>query len=123
MSIQIAGGCFCGSIRYAFEDGAYATANCHCTMCRRTSAAPFVPWIVVPKEHFRYTDGTPKVLNSSQHGTRYFCADCGTPLACENDSHADVIDITICSLDAPEVIIPEHEVYLDTRLPWSTATE
>lgn len=120
MSKQLSGGCFCGSIRYTFEYGDYPTANCHCTMCRRTSAAPFVSWIVVPKERFNYTTGTPKLLKSSIHGSRFFCPDCGTPVACIIDSHADVIDITICSLDAAETIIPEHDIYRDTRLPWLT---
>lgn len=120
MNKQLSGGCFCGSIRYTFEHGDYLTANCHCTMCRRTSAAPFVSWIVVPNNHFRYTAGKPKLLKSSAHGSRYFCPDCGTPVACIIDSHADVIDITICSLDEPETIIPEHDIYRDTCLPWLT---
>ena len=35
------GGCFCGSVRYSFESYNYPSANCHCSMCRRTSGAAF----------------------------------------------------------------------------------
>ena len=47
---MIEGGCFCKRIRYAIDDGEYLTANCHCTMCRRVHAAPYVTWLVVPVE-------------------------------------------------------------------------
>ncbi len=112
------GGCFCGTIRYEIGDGDYTTANCHCTMCRRTSGAPYVTWLVVPKGEFRYTAGEVTVLESSNRGTRYFCNRCGTPVACVTVAHPDVVDVTLGSLDAPEAFTPTFEVYTDTRLPW-----
>jgi hypothetical protein len=115
---EITGGCFCGAIRYAFASGNYPAANCHCSMCRRTSAAPYVAWVVVPHNAFHYRAGTPAVLKSSRHGCRYFCARCGTHLACFIDSHPDVIDVTIGSLDQPEAFIPRIDVHTDTRLSW-----
>lgn len=45
---MIEGGRFCRRIRYAIDDGTYTAANCHCTMCRRIHAAPYVTWLVVP---------------------------------------------------------------------------
>ena len=118
MEEQIEGGCFCGSIRYAFEQNDYPSGNCHCSMCRRTSAAPFVPWLVVPLKNFEYTKGTPKRLASSSHGTRYFCEHCGTPVACILEKDPENIDITICSLDQPESFSPKADIYTDTKLPW-----
>ena len=46
--MSIEGGCFCGAIRYEIDEGKHVVANCHCTLCRKTSAAPFVTWMVVP---------------------------------------------------------------------------
>ncbi len=112
------GGCFCGAVRYQIEDGDYRAGHCHCSMCRRTSGAPFVSWLVVPKDRFRYTGAEPALLQSSAHGRRYFCAKCGTPVACVVDSHPANIDITVGSLDAPEAIIPDFEIHTDTKLPW-----
>ncbi|MFQ6022652.1 MAG: GFA family protein [Acidiferrobacterales bacterium] len=96
----------------------YETANCHCSMCRRTSGAPFVSWFVVPTSEFRWVSGKPKELQSSDHGIRSFCSDCGTPLTCELDTHPQVIDVTICSLDDPEQLPPKTDEYTDTQLSW-----
>ena len=116
--MTIDGGCFCGALRFAIEAGDYLTANCHCTMCRRVHAAPFVTWLVVPVARFRYTRGAPTELASSADGTRYFCHRCGTHVACVNASHPDVIDVTLGSLDVPAAFAPTIDAYDDTRLPW-----
>jgi len=120
---MIEGGCFCGSIRYEIDDGEYIVANCHCSMCRRTSAAPFVTWMVAPTVAFRYLSGEPEVLQSSEKGTRYFCSKCGTPIACVNTDHPEHIDVTTGSLDAPGDYAPTVAVFEDTKLPWLSVTE
>ena len=110
------GGCFCGEITYEFDAEDFPVGNCHCTMCRKTSGAPYVTWLVVPADTFRYTRGEPKVLNSSADGTRYFCDQCGTPVACINASHPEIVDVTLGSLDHPEGFTPNLEFFEDTRL-------
>src|SRR4051794_40819330 len=115
---MIEGGCFCGALRFAIETGEYVTANCHCSMCRRVHAAPFVTWLVVPVERFGYTRGAPHALASSSEGTRYFCDRCGTHVACVNAVHPEVVDVTLGSLDAPEAFAPTLDVFTDTQLAW-----
>ncbi len=51
---MLEGGCFCGKIRYQIDAEEPLAVNCHCSMCRRTSGAPFVVWLVVPKADFHY---------------------------------------------------------------------
>lgn len=118
MTSTLKGGCFCGQVRYDIDAGEYTTANCHCSMCRRTSGAPYVTWLVVPESAFRYTTREPKTLQSSSDGTRYFCEDCGTPVACRNTTHPGIIDVTVGSLDNPESCKPGLQIFDDTRLPW-----
>jgi hypothetical protein len=114
----IEGGCFCGSVRYNFEPNDYPSANCHCSMCRRISAAPFVSWMAIPVPCFEYTQGEPKKLTSSSHGTRYFCQECGSPLVCILEEDPENIYITICSLDKPQDFKPKGDIYIDDKLPW-----
>jgi len=64
------------------------------------------------------TTKEPSVLQSSHHGVRYFCSDCGTHVACMNDSHAELIDIPVGRLDRPEAVVPQKDIFADTRLPW-----
>lgn len=120
---MIQGGCFCGRIRYAAEEGEFLVVNCHCTMCRKTSAAPFVTWIIIPKSSFSFTAGNPKILQSSDQGRRQFCADCGTPLSFESISRNDVIDITVGSTDQPEKFQPTKAVHEESKLCWLLQTE
>lgn len=118
MSEVIAGGCFCGATRYEFDAAEIPVADCHCSMCRRTSGAPYVTWLVVPANVFRYTKGEPALLKSSEDGCRYFCNQCGTPIACTHTTHPEIIDITLGSLDQPEGFKPTLSIYEDTKLPF-----
>ena len=113
---DIEGGCFCTKIRYAIDDGAYPSANCHCTMCRRIHAAPYVTWLAVPAARFRYSKGTPARIASSTNGSRYYCSACGSHLACTNTSHPERIDVSVGTLDAPEAQRPTRDVVVDARL-------
>ena len=115
---NVHGGCFCGQIRYEFKAGDYTVVDCHCSMCRRTSGAPYVSWVVVPELVFEYTKGSAKELISSEKGMRYFCDQCGTPVVCINSGHPEIVDVTVGSLDEPERFPPSMGFYEDTRLPW-----
>ncbi|MGA0840072.1 MAG: GFA family protein [Pseudomonadales bacterium] len=116
MTSDIKGGCFCGRVQYAIADEAYLSADCHCTLCRRIHAAPFVRWLVVPADRFRYLGDAPAELRSSATGTRYFCPHCGTHVACITAAHPDVVDVALGSLEAPERFPATVEVFTDTRL-------
>lgn len=120
---MIEGGCFCKKIRYQINTDDYLVGNCHCTICRRTSAAPFVTWIVAAKSAFKYTLGKPETLIASAKGTREFCSDCGTPLTFRSHDRIKNIDVTTGSLDTPEDFIPTFAVHEDTKLCWLGDTE
>ena len=114
------GGCFCGAIRYEFDAEDVPAADCHCSMCRRTSGAPYVSWLVVPADKFSFTSGTPKMLQSSEKGQRYFCDNCGTPVTCVINTHPEQIDVTLGSLDNPEAFTPIYTVFEDSKLSFVT---
>lgn len=116
---MIEGGCFCGAVRYAIEPAEYLSVNCHCSMCRRIHAAPFVTWLVVPADNFRYLTQAPKAFRSSPNGVRYHCVVCGGQIACINDAHPDIIDVAVGSLDRPGAFPPTRDVFCDGRLSWT----
>ena len=112
------GGCFCGAIRYEAKGNPFHETNCHCSICRRTSGAPFVAWFSVPKPSFKLLAGEPTRFRSSAKGTRSFCPCCGTPLTCELDEFPEEIDVTLCSLDNPEAVRPQDHTWTSSQLTW-----
>ena len=70
---MLKGGCFCGRIRYETAGTPFRETNCHCSICRRTSGAPFVTWFSVLRSEFRFVTGEPTRFNSTAEATRSFC--------------------------------------------------
>src|SRR4030095_17022782 len=62
---MLKGGCFCGWIRYETEATPFDETNCHCSICRRTTGAPFVAWFSVPRSQFRLVCGEPTRFRST----------------------------------------------------------
>jgi hypothetical protein len=115
---MLKGGCLCGALRYETTAEPARQTACHCTICRRASGAPFVAWFSVPSASFRFVTGRPARFKSSEHGTRTFCAGCGTPLTFRSTRYPDEIDITTCSLDDPEAVPPRDHTFARSSLPW-----
>ncbi|MFZ5779469.1 MAG: GFA family protein [Pseudomonadota bacterium] len=112
------GGCLCGEVRYEVDAPATHRTACHCTICRRASAAPFVAWFSVPTNAFRLLAGEPARFSSSAHGVRTFCASCGSPLTFQSSRSPEQIDVTTCSLDTPDAAAPRDHTYVRSKLSW-----
>src|ERR1700746_212209 len=78
--MAITGGCHCGAIRYEAEGEAITHALCHCTDCRRSAGAPMGGWTMDRLDSVKVTKGAPKIYESSEHGRRHFCPNCGSGL-------------------------------------------
>ena len=115
---MIRGSCFCGFIRYEARGTPFHETNCHCSICRRTSGAPFVAWFTVPSATFRILSGEPARFRSSDHGVRSFCSRCGTPLTFASSRFPDEVDITTCSLEDPEILPPKDHTRTSSQLTW-----
>ena len=115
---MLTGGCFCGAIRYEMTGAPFYETNCHCSICRRTTGAPFVAWFSVARSGFRFVQGAAMRFRSSAKGTRRFCPACGTQLTFEHDDNPDELDVTTCSLDDPERLPPRDHTRASSRLAW-----
>ena len=114
------GGCQCGAVRYRIAGAPLVTALCHCSMCRRASAAPAVAWAMYRQEQIAFLKNSPALYRSSAQAQRGFCALCGTPVSFVSGLLPGLIDITIGSLDAPQALAPTLHYWDSERLPWLT---
>ena len=111
------GGCFCGRVRYETSGVPFQETSCHCSICRRTSGAPFVTWFSVPRAQFRFVSGQPTRFRSTPKGMRSFCGHCGTQLTFQLEGLEEV-DVTTCSLDDPNRLPPKDHTRISSRLAW-----
>lgn len=112
------GGCLCGALRFAAEGEAEAVGYCHCRMCQRSSGAPAQVWALFPAGAVRVTAGAPVVYRSSEHGSRDFCATCGSQVGFHD---ADGYSLNVACLDDPEAMAPTCHIWTESRISWFDA--
>ena len=73
------GGCLCGAVRFTATPPNRDISACHCGMCRRWSAGPFL--CLDGGTTLKVEDASQLgVYRSSEWAERCFCKKCGTPL-------------------------------------------
>lgn len=123
MNDKPAGRCLCGHVRYAVRGEPVFAAICHCTMCRRASAAPAVAWAMYAQGNFEWLAEAPADYASSPDATRSFCARCGTQIAFRAAYLPELIDVTIGSLDDPEAVRPTLHYWYSKHLSWNASDD
>ncbi len=114
---RMTGGCQCGAVRFAVQADPVYPHICHCRMCQKAFGGPFAALANVRHADFAVTRGRIARFRSSQTVQRGFCADCGTPLTCEDDD-SDHLSVAICSFDDPGTLAPERQIGTESRMPW-----
>lgn len=117
--MALTGGCHCGAIRYEASGTPVTHALCHCRDCRRHAGAPLVGWAMFAAHTVKTLRGTPKVYESSEHGRRHFCPDCGTGLFyTKNHVLPDLIDVQSATLDDPDAVPAHAHIQVAERIKW-----
>lgn len=112
------GGCACGAVRYVLASAPYDAGYCHCRICQLSSGAPVMAFATVPLGDLVMVKGEPRKRRSSNFGERWFCGQCGTPIAMRVDHQPDTIDFTLATLDAPDALMPGFHIWTQSRIGW-----
>lgn len=110
------GGCFCGATRYIATGQPWDLVHCHCADCRRASGAAFVTWATFRPSDFLWEGQHPTEFRYEGR-IRQFCGNCGSALTFRDES-LDEIDVTVCTLDHPEQLLPTDHTWTEDQLPW-----
>ena len=113
----VEGGCLCGAVRFVARGQPLNVTHCHCEDCRRSSGAAFVTWATFPRASFQFTRGNAREISWADR-YRSFCEQCGTPLTFRSGKDAEEIDVTVCSFDQPNAIVPADHTWGEDRLSW-----
>jgi len=112
---QYSGGCQCGAVRFRVEGALGEASVCHCRMCQKASGNFYLPLVSARQAKLTWTRGEPKRFRSSNHASRGFCAECGTPLTYEAP---DGVALTIAAFDDPSGIAPVFQWGIEAKLPY-----
>ena len=112
------GGCFCGAVRYRFDD-VFDCGYCHCSICRRSSGAALMAYANTPRASFRLLAGKPRFARTSAEFERAFCPDCGTLMWSRSIDPArwDLVSVHLGTLDRAAEIAPAIHICHADRLP------
>ncbi|BCR92829.1 GFA family protein [Aspergillus chevalieri] len=128
--MPLKGSCMCGFIGYAAESEPLVTALCHCIDCQKWTGGPCTSNVVVPRDSFSITKGTPKHCDvtgkSGKNNRHFFCPECGSSLYTEVEIMADKTIIKAGTLDNGETGLRGHvdvEFYVKDRVGFVPAIE
>lgn len=116
--MMLTGGCRCGAVRYQAEvEDPSRHGLCHCADCRRSTGAPAVAWLAVPKNTFAVIQGEATRWDGDNGAERYFCGTCGTSLYYFNEAVLPgIADIQSATLDEPDDYPPTAQIQCAERL-------
>ena len=116
---SITGGCLCGAIRYEVSESPTGAGFCHCRMCQRWTGGPVTGGARFSRSALRFTEGAPKIYQSSPVAERYFCSDCGSSLIFHGllpPYEPEYFYVRIGTLDDPEIVKPQYHYGIEGHL-------
>jgi hypothetical protein len=120
--MHLTGGCLCGAVRYQSTGAIARRFLCHCRDCKRSGGGAFHFGLTVPRDGFRLLRGALKDYRSSGESgrgvVRRFCPLCGTGVLNELELRPDFVVIRAGTLDEPELVAPDYEVFARSKAGW-----
>lgn len=126
MAAPVAGGCYCGAIRYEITAAPVLRAQCHCRACQHISGGGPNYFLLIPPEGFAYTAGTPRQFRRPDLETpvtREFCALCGTHLVTRRPGLPQIV-VKLGTLDDPAAFGgPQMAIFTEDIQPFHVIPE
>ncbi len=114
----IAGGCFCGEVRYAVSEPLRRARSCHCSRCRKAFSGAGSAYAEIERGAFSWTTGEEKLVTyeATPGWGLQFCGTCGSTLCGIHDG--DIHGVTLGCIDGdPGLEIAMH-IFVGSRAPW-----
>lgn len=124
LSMTIAGGCLCGTVRYEVDDPIDMLLHCHCSMCRKHHGTAFATFATAPAAGFRWLAGQDEIgtYASSPNGTRLFCRHCGAVAPFLMQASGQVC-LPAGNLKGEFGMEPQCHIFVGSKAPWYEITD
>ena len=110
------GRCRCGAVEVVAQGAPLQTSYCHCTDCRKATAAPVSAFVGFRRD--RVSIAGALAVYRQDAVTRSFCPACGTPVAYDDSRLPDSLWLMLGVMDRPELYAPQLHAFAGHRLPW-----
>jgi hypothetical protein len=116
--MKLAGGCFCGALRYAVDGDLGPCVHCHCAFCRRIHGAPFTTVVMMSKRAFAWLpeSAEPARWTTPAGNVRQFCATCAAPTF-NYSTQVDLGSLVVGSLPDADQPEPWAHVNVESKSP------
>ena len=122
MKLPLTGSCQCRNVRFQCTAAPASIYACHCTECQRLSGSAFGTSMLVPRDAFSVTQGTPRSwVRTSESGRRVecvFCPDCGTRLVHLPEHSPAMAIMRPGALDDTSWIRLAGHIWTRSKQPW-----
>jgi hypothetical protein len=119
---RLKGQCLCGAVRYVVTDAFLYAANCHCSLCRRTTGSAFKPFAGIERSKLSLL-GEDKVMRfGDDQGHDVHCRECGSMLySVVRDG--EYVHVALGTLVDEPSIRPDKHIFVRSKAPWFTITD
>ena len=114
-SSRRSGGCLCGAVRFEVDVPEAKFSACHCGMCRRWSAGPYLS-VHCPGEATFSNDEGLEWWAGSIWAERGFCKRCGASLFYRlRQNPSQMIIVSSEALDEADDLVLDRHIYVDAK--------
>lgn len=120
----IPGSCLCGGVAFEVWGPFERFVICHCTRCRKATAAAHAANLFTAPDHLRWLRGADLLRRYQLAGARSFskcfCSSCGSALPYLSRNGAHLI-VPAGVLDRAPGPVPDRQIFWASRAPWLEA--
>ncbi|MEM6358430.1 MAG: GFA family protein [Pseudomonadota bacterium] len=113
----LTGRCYCGSTTLCAEAEPVVVSYCHCADCRRWTGAPLPAFAAFPTDALTISPD-PGPVAFVPGVERWFCRECGSPMAARFDYLPGQIYVPVGVLDQAAEFPPTMHAHAEAALPW-----
>ncbi|RHW75510.1 GFA family protein [Colwellia sp. RSH04] len=114
------GKCLCGAVQVTISGSINDIIHCHCSLCRKNSGTAFATNGFIQADEFSILKGQAQLsaFSFKPGRTRYFCAQCGSPVYSANIDDPTRLRIRLGLLDSDITERPVSHNFITSKANW-----